>query len=504
MHPYREQPERPQPRPSASYAHKRVSLRALVLLLLGCFVVGVIATDATRASAYPPWSGTGLSSNWTNATQTPVLNPYWSVAHWFLDLGNSTGVAADTPSCGQSSGSPCLTWHHLNDQLWGCFGSPTACPRLLQNTVIEFMSGGTNEPILFYPTVENDSLLQVIGDATLVKSYTGGLSIVAKTRGGPGQLLNATFDASAAIKQLAANSTHASHAWTYKSLGANAFAMTQPQATGAFPRTVRAGEVDTWASGDTVTLSTVPKINLVAFVPTMVTVGSGSVNAKAYLSTLEISDQDTSGNWVTLNTEVRAFDVLYDKMARVIGGTDPVNVGGSSNSVYLAGFSQETPTNTAWTVTGGWIGGTAVGAGTSLDADLILNAAFGGLGTNFIGFLYLDSSGVLSVASGNIRLININSYGGQQLWGSGSSPAISVTNSSHFQYPSGASGAANNLTQTGAININGGTVACIAKPSAASSFATCNTTVSNANLDTNLGATGGCLAVGGGGAVCNI
>ncbi len=454
--------------------------------------------------AYPPWSGTGLSSQWTNATQTPVLNPYWSVAHWYLDLSNTSGTAADTPSCGQASNSPCLTWHHVNDQLWGCFGSPTACPRLRQSTVIEFISGGTSEPILFYPSVENDALLSVIGDTTLVKNYVGSLAIVAKSRGGPGQLLNATFDASAAIKQLAINATHASHAWTYKSLGANAFSITQPQATGALPRTVRAGEVDTWASGDTVSLNTVPTINLVSFVPTMTTVGAGSVNAKVYLSQFEVTDPDNGGNWVTLNTEVRAFDVLYDKMVKVVGGTDPVNVGGSSNSVYLAGFSQDSATNTAWTVTGGWIGSTAIGAGTSLDADLILNSAFGGLGLNFIGFVYLDTSGQLFATSGNIQMANINSYGGQELWGSGGSPAIAVNNSSHFRYPSGASGAANNMVQTGAININGGTVACIAKPSAASSFATCNTTVSNANLDTNLGATLGCLAVGGGGAVCNL
>ena len=53
-------------------------------------------------------------------------------------------------------------------------------------------------------------------------------------------------------------------------------------------------------------------------------------------------------------------------------------------------------------------------------------------------------------------------------------------------------------------SVSGGTVGCVGIPTVASPTFTCNVTYSSANLDSDLGATSGCLFVPGGGSVCNV
>lgn len=439
---------------------------------------------------------------------SPIIPVSWTVPTWFIDPANTSGNASDANPC-TSSATPCATWQEINVHRWGCGGSPRGCPRLRQSTTITWMSGVTDgsDPVIHFPSVEAGALELLTCSPTLVKTYTGGLSIVSKVVGGPGQLLNATFDASATTKMLAINTTHPSHAWTYKSLGANAFSITQPLVGATPPAIINQAEVDTWASGDTVSLNIVPQVDFVAVEPYLTGV-TGSTNNAVYVQGCAAFDPGST-NRFEVNQLVRLFDMLFTggKVLVINGGSNPASRVGCSNCFFGNSFNVAglTVTN-SWLAAGGAINATSVlpGLGLStIDGDLILNTGLANnASTTTVGKVYLDTGGQIQGSGGSVFLSS--SYGTAIIWGTGSANAFVLTNSSHLTYPAGAGAAATAFVQTGALAINGQNKVCLSVPGAATSFGTCNIALTPAALDANLGATLGCLAVGGGGSFCNL
>lgn len=424
---------------------------------------------------------------------------------WFIDPANSSGVASDGNAC-TTSGTPCLTWHEINDHRWGCLGNPKACPRIRQSTTITWISGVTNDsdPVIHLPSVENQALEILTCTPTLVKNYIGGLSIVAKVRGGPGQLLNATFDASAALDLLAINVTHPSHAWTYKSLGANVFALTQPLVALSPPGVIAQAEVNTWASGDTVSLNTVPQVDFVDLEPQL-TATSGAANNAIYLQGCNLFDPG-SGDYFNTNALVRMSDVSATSTKFVIVNGGPGSAAAGCSNCDLRGGSQTSGVrHSNWLMAGGTTGGvfSSGGPGYQLDGDVI---SAGGLYNQIFlvaGAVYFDT-GSQAAIQGYVLVGNFNGYGGPSLWGTGFAGTLQVTGNGHIQYPSGAGAAATTFPLTGGLRVDFQTLTCLGVPSVALPTLTCNITLSPANLDTNLGATLGCLYVPGGGSVCNL
>lgn len=477
-------------------------------------IVAATVVASMTANAWPPWNGTGNQTVWSAAGGTPVLNPTWSqdggagTANFYVNPTSGSDSSGNT--CGVS-GSACKTWHHLNDQVWGCFGSPPGCPRIRQNFTITWQTGQTDDtdPVTFVPSIENGALVIMQGTPALVKNYVGSLSIVSKTRGGPGQLLNATFDASAAVGQLAINATHASHALLYKLVSGNTYAVSQPMTfPGSFPNTTQTAEVDTWASGDTVSLNTTPNVNFARLQPTVEDGGANgsSTNSKLYLSQITAFDPATTGSLVYTNQNVRAFDVTWQKNVIQESGDDGFSNSGCNNCAINRSYERISNGASPYTFSGGYLNSNAglgiVGGFLRFDSDFILNGSATQSGFPMtLGTVYFDTNGQLTATS-NLFVAQVSGVG-PFVWGSGNATGLNPTYMAHLQYPSGAGAAAAAFLLTASLKSNGQTKVCIAIPTAATSYGTCNTTLTAAQLDTSLGATSGCLGPGGGASWCN-
>src|SRR5271170_4045599 len=169
-------------------------------------------------------------------TQWPPAS--WTVAAWYIDRSNSSTCASDTACNGQSatcagSGAcPFLTFNHLSNQVWQCFGNPTACPRFRQNTTITFLgpgeSGGNNtDPLYARWTSENGAQVTVQGTATSVQ--TGTFTALTAKSQSTGQLLNVTLASGtgAAVGALLVNTSRSnSHATLAQVVSGNNWAVT--------------------------------------------------------------------------------------------------------------------------------------------------------------------------------------------------------------------------------------------------------------------------------------
>ena len=215
-----------------------------------------------------------------------IVPSSWTVPAWYIDPSNSTGCASDSnngrsATCGvypQYSVGPLASWRGLNVVKWGCLGNPSACPRLLQNTTITFLSSQiTNDPIIFTPSIENgtSTILQCgLGPSQIIASGTLG-TVTPKNRSA-NQALVSTFnigDAGSSLQPgtFIINTTHASRAWTIRDTGGGAWLISQPAGQLIPPLTPLyyppLNEVDTWSNGDSVTVYSESSIQLSQIVP---------------------------------------------------------------------------------------------------------------------------------------------------------------------------------------------------------------------------------------------
>lgn len=419
---------------------------------------------------------------------SPIIPTSWTVVAWFVDPSNLSGTASDANDCITST-TPCLTWHEINDHRWGCIGSPAACPRLQQNTTITFWSSHTTnaDPVYLLPAIEKGAVVIIKGNlGASQQTQTGSLaSIVAKNRA-TGQLLNATIGGGGIAGQLIVNSTVAGRAFLYKSLGANAWSLTQPLAPITLPTATNNPAEVVWANTNTFTVYNPVAVNLVRFTPTFTDYNGGFSNV-GYIYQLTIfdpagagSDNVYIGDHVSMfeSTTQREITTTFTASDFAEAVVNVYNIGGLLTGKTTGGFydvfAGAVPTGLVITPTGQ--------SQIALDGDIILGSSL--VSSGLFGFVFVDTGVTINI-QGNARFVTIGGgYAGHQLWGSGT--ALNVQGSSRLSYTGTATA---EFTLTGALQLNGGTTGHSVNTSANVDVICGGITVNVANLDAASGAT---------------
>lgn len=442
----------------------------------------------------------------------PVFPASWTVPDWYIDPTNSTGCASDSNSgtsatCGTSGIGPLLTYQELNVHRWGCFGNPVNCPRLHQDTTLEFLSSQVDgaDSIYLYPAVEEGYSFFLEG--ALTQTATGTLASVTSKARATNVLLQASIGSAVSAAEFGDNTTHASYAWTYNQVSGNTWYYSQPFAPITLPFLdvlTPPAEVDTWANGDSVKVYGLPTIDLHVIRPYLAHFnGSNSNGIFVYHLNLRYNQFQSikAGNNVRFVESSTPAHVVFDPFDLYSYETsDNSYVGGAfdSNFYTYAGATQQIIIGG---VCGAYAGSDITDVGTFLlDGDVIVA---GGNSQNYVfttadvGYAAVDTGATLwNQANGGI--MNGGLYGGSVLYGAGMFRA-----NGRFTYPSGAGAAAAAFKLAGGLLLNNQGTGCLGVPDAASAYGTCNISITAAHLDSNLGATSGCVGTPNGGAFCN-
>src|SRR5579872_1245038 len=262
----------------------------------GALPLANIAQGGAVAGQVLEWSGsTWAPSSVLGGPLSPPSNGSWTQATWFIDP-----VSGSDSNTGFTSGSPLKTWAKLV-QLFG-----TIAPVIRQNTTITFLSSHSDntDPVIFAPYLANGASITITGVIGISQQIaTGTISGVVSKNRATGQLLNATFPAGVVANLLVVNSTHASHAWTYKQVSGNTYSVSQPLHG--------ATEVDTWTNGDTVTLYQPLNINIAVLKPIVLDYPSSFAGYSGPLVVTQLTAWDPLGV-DTDNLELNFWVILID------------------------------------------------------------------------------------------------------------------------------------------------------------------------------------------------
>lgn len=429
----------------------------------------------------------------------PIIPIGQTIPNWFVDPANVTTTASDTNDCVTST-TQCLTFQEIEVHRWG-----TYYPRLQQTTTINVWSSqaaGSLDFLYIDPYMEGAAVVVKGNLGATQQIATGTIAVtgfVAKVRS-TGTLLQANTGATA-TNQLVVNATHSSRAWTSKSLGAGVFAMSEPIAPVTVPGTITGGtSVDTWATGDTVTVFSPPVIHMAESKPKASNLSGGFTNIALWFWQVTAASPTGLG-FIVVNPEVAFIESAVTGLTFFEGSSRLGLAAANVNSVFID-------------VSGGAVGSPLLFAGGRFDFGFINSAQFSndiilgigastgvgvqGPGQAVIAAAYIDTGATLQlvqpvrgdVAAGGTTLV---------LWGPG---GINVRGNGRLGYPAGAAAAAAAFLLSGTIGLNTQTKSCLLAPGSVLTTLVCNTTVSAANLDTNLGTTSGCLFDGTAG-ICN-
>lgn len=361
------------------------------------------------------------------------LTPAALQGNIFIDPQNLSGNAGTGAGFGSSAAAPLSSYQALAT-LWG-----TVSPFLNQNTVLIFISPHTDntDPVVFTPYVAAGVSVSITSTPTTVATGVVLAGTVPKSRvAGSNSLLQTTLSAAVAVAELVVNTTHPSVAATYKSLGANAFSMTQPFVAAAVPpalQTTVPAEVDTWTNGDTVNVLAPLNVNIVVFAPQIVDWNATRTNAGTLYRVTVFDPQGAGKDTVTLGSDVLISECFFQRTLSLVGsptsnaftvgaGGGPFGYPTSLNTQYLGG----------WFCDGGFriIGGCFLGfsafAGSSttangiVDGDCILGSTFiVASGVVTFAFVALDSGAANNIAVGAsaTATAGIGSFGGRTLYG---------------------------------------------------------------------------------------
>jgi len=451
-----------------------------------------------------------------------IVPSSWKVPAWYIDPSNASGCASDSntgtsATCGANGQGPLLTWRELNAVKWGCLGNPAACPRLLQNTTINFLSSQlAPDPIIFTPTIENKTSTIVqcaLGSAQVVA--TGTLGAVTSKNRAANQALVSTFVGGALdVGEFLINTTHPSRAWTVRDTGAGAWLLTQPLVSVqapiyqvVFPTLV---EVDTWASGDVVTAYAPISLHVSALRPTITDLDD-DLTSSLYLQNCGIkyapqyySPGVNLGNDVVLNESFSLSDIAREP--------SPTEWSVFVNS-FVRAFEVSTSGVSGYAISfgGGNGGGVSNPSVTMYDYDYVFGSSPEGAGVWDIGGIaegnavsvYVDQGGELvAIAPGGIS-VSVESSGIAGIYGPGS---VYIESNSYLKYDLGTP-AASVLLFSGGMGIGSSSTACSSAVSDGG-LATvyCGIPLTATNLDAPAGPTGfgGNAFVLGRGSVSNL
>lgn len=448
---------------------------------------------------------------------SPIIPASWTVSQWYIDPANTTSCASDSNSgtsatCGAGGIGPLATYQELNVHRWGCQGNPNACPRLRQNTTVLWISSLSGAALNADPVN-----VRLQAEAGAVVTYQGAFNttntngsgtitvVAAKNRSTP-QLLEVTLPAPTNTYgqgQIIVNTTHPSKAWLYGHVSGNTWTVTQPLLYTPPAGNIPGVEVDTWATGDAVTVYTPQFVNIVDVSP-MVTDYNGGFNNQVYLYDLTVADPSGQGN-DNLNISTTNSWIVECNIQRIVSEVAQMDANLAhiyANSVFSGGGALGHQLGSIVYIDGGAVfpGVFAFETGQSIfESDFILGKSSYTIPGGY-GCAYIDTGVTWNMdAAGTTLTITGDCTGGPVVWGGGT---LNGTGTVHINYPAGAGKAAATFINTGGLRLNGQTKACLNIPSTASTTMSCNLTLTPAQLDTSLGATYGCL-VGGGAMFCN-
>ena len=373
---------------------------------------------------------TGVVGPTQFVTNAGLLQPASLQGNIFIDPQNVSGNAGQGPAFGGSALVPLSSYKALV-ALWG---GTTAF--INQNTLITFISAHNNnlDPIVADILLAQGATFGITTTPTVVATGVVLAGTVAKNRtAGANSLLQTNLGGSGATNQLVVNTTHASVAWNYKSLGAGAFSMCQPLVAGSVPpalQTTNPAEVDTWANGDTVNLLTPLAINLVRLTVTVLDWNTARTSAATLYRVVVFDPSGTNGqNDCFLGPNIHVIESQFQKKIQSNPGSQ-----GNGSSWTSGAFGYPCFINCqffggiesigGFRITGGNIQGTSFlqlnGTNSNIDADTILTGIVSIAGGSLsLGFAALDSGGAnnLSLAfGGRIRCVT-GAYGGHVIYG---------------------------------------------------------------------------------------
>jgi hypothetical protein len=452
--------------------------------------------------------GIGGITNGTSTQGSSLIQ-----ASWFIDpsLGfdGYTGTNATFTS---GSTGPLKTWAEVVRR----YG--TNSPRLRQNTTFTFVSSHTDntDPVYFTPFVENGAQITLQGSFGAAQQVGAGtLNVVTPKNRNTPQLLTSSFtlgSGAVAVGNAIVNSTHSSVAWVYKSLGGGVFAISQPMAPVVLPYDINpTAEVNTWTTGDTVTIYQPTQINIAVFNPTLVD-WNGSLNNFPNIYRLNVFDPQllfgttyfdpvTLGPTCLLELQVqRAANHTFEPRQLLQPRSNNVWYAGGLTSTYtVAPDTTNTGLPGAFNlaISGGIVGGPNAFrygfVGIALDNDVILTVSgtFPGiLGYNFgAGAVYIETGFTLNIGGNcNLRVLAPNI-----IWGPG---ILNVQGNARVVYTGGVA----TFVNTGGITLNGLSTATAYDTSGDPTIIHSNRNLTAANLDitvTNGGFGGIAVQLGG-------
>jgi hypothetical protein len=481
------------------------------------------------------WRCSGIKQPLKAGGAQPLIPPSYTVPAWAIDPANSTGCASDSnsgtsPTCGTSGIGPLLTWQELAVRRWGFQSGICPTPRLQQTTAVTFYSNdGVSDPIRACPQTEGAavafSLQGNLGAGQAV--CTGTISsVTGRTITNTRSLTQVTLPCTAAVNELVVDSTAGAVFWTYAvNSAAPAYFVTTPMTPYAIGSNPAPADVAI-ANGDTVTVYSPVSLSLLEFSPFYEQNNSAN-GSFASVDNLAVTNDSGQRDSMRLNgtgAGIVAYNVLFNRVVicdrassrSSFGWNSLANDGiittyvgrsvGASASQYVSSFTwgggdivtQSAPTANAM-------------AYTDLELDTIVASSASNprvfIRDGEIGSVYLDSSTTLSVDGRNLIAASFtpsipSGTPAARVWGPGT---FNVAG----KLESGASGAtswANLLGHVGAVQLNSDTVGCVCNST--TGIGSCGTTVSAANLDTNVPTDAGlgrsCLCNPGGlGSYCN-
>lgn len=388
-----------------------------ILLFLAVCVISACTPTPTKFGA-------------SGGTASPIIPASWTVPAWFIDPANSSTTASDNNNC-TTSATACRTYQEIAVHRWGTFS-----PILQQPTTITLLSSLASDvdPIIATPFMANSSYLAIQGTAVATTSATFTL-VAAKSRvAGANSLLIGSFSAGTpAAGVMVENTTHPSRAYVYTTAGGANWNITQPMVKQALPSTVSApAEVDTWASGDTVLLSSPIVVNISIFEPIFAD-SNFVTSASGFLYNLTIQTAPGIGGTALIGPGVQVQECVATGNMDFVGYTaGQPNTQAIGKPALLNSMSRNAVTcgpGTGLNVKGGALTNTtSVFCILNLDGDVIM----GGIGqlkgaTGNWGFVYLDQNvqvnTSLQFASG--------AYGGHVIYGNATAN-MAVLNSSRM------------------------------------------------------------------------
>jgi hypothetical protein len=346
-------------------------------------------------SALPTYSG----------PLSPPANGSWSVPNWFIDPANTSGHASNSNS-GTSAGAPLLTFAELVRR-WG-----TTAPVHPQQTQVEFLSSQPNDtdPVVWNPLMLAGDIAVLTGALTLVQSGTLA-GVVAKNRTTP-QLLEATLGAGLSAGLLIQNTPRASQALLYKNPSGNVWALAQPLSNATVPPTLGPSEVNTWANGDAYTVSSVPTVNVVSFVPVML-----EVFAVGCIQQLIVASPGGDGlEGLMLGVNVQTQNATVNKAIAQVGASD---LDGQFVNTWLEAAVAGSPNFQGFAAISGGITNNLVGSGVTFDLDAIVTGTTNELsGANAFGTVYLEAASVVDLVAGRLAYDH-GTATNDVIWGTG-------------------------------------------------------------------------------------